>query len=63
MTQQQWNQHIDHLRDHISWPANKAQIMAACMGEDVEKSVMSELKNLPEKTYESEGEVKAALVN
>lgn len=63
MTQQQWGQHIDHLRSHVSWPANKAQILEACNGVDVEENVMKELKDLPNKTYQSEGEIKKALVN
>ncbi len=63
MTQQQWDKHIDHLRGHVDWPANKEEIVAACNGEDVEASVMTELKNMPNKTYQNEGEIKKTLVN
>ncbi|MDP2692501.1 MAG: DUF2795 domain-containing protein [bacterium] len=63
MTQQQWDQHIDHLQNHVDWPASKSQIIAACSGEDVEASVMDELNNLPSKTYQNETEVKKILVS
>ncbi|MDP2637669.1 MAG: DUF2795 domain-containing protein [Candidatus Levybacteria bacterium] len=63
MTQQQWDQHIDHLQNHVDWPANKTQVIAACSGEDVEASVMDELRSLPDKTYQNEGEIKKALVS
>lgn len=63
MTQQQWNKHADHLESHISWPAKKAQILEACAGEDVESEVMNELKNLPDKSYQNESEIKQALVH
>lgn len=63
MTQQQWGKHIGHFKEHITWPANKQQVIEACAGEDVEKGVMDELQNLPDKTYENETELKSLLIN
>lgn len=63
MTQQQWDKHAEHLRDHITWPASKQQILEACNGEDVEKEVLEDVEtNLPDGTYENEAEVKGILV-
>lgn len=44
MTQQSWDNHKQHLDDHITWPATKTEIMAACNGTDVEPEVLEEIK-------------------
>ncbi|KKS95868.1 MAG: hypothetical protein UV73_C0013G0013 [Candidatus Gottesmanbacteria bacterium GW2011_GWA2_43_14] len=44
MTVQQWNDHKQHMDEHITWPANKEEIVAACKGMDVEKEVLEEVK-------------------
>ena len=44
MTLQQWNAHSDHMNEHISWPATKQQIYDACKGEDVEPTILEEIK-------------------
>ena len=63
MTQQQWDKHADHMSDHVSWPANKKQILEACNGEDVEKEVILDIAiNLPEGTYQKLDEIKKILV-
>lgn len=43
MTLQQWNDHDDHMGQHINWPATKQQIYDACKGEDVDPSVLEEV--------------------
>lgn len=40
----QWNDHKQHMDEHITWPATKKEIVAACQGIDVEQEVMSEIK-------------------
>lgn len=62
MTQQQWDKHAAHFNEHITWPATKQQIIEACQGQDVDEEVMNELKNLPEKEYENEAELKDLLI-
>ncbi|MBI4089575.1 MAG: DUF2795 domain-containing protein [Candidatus Levybacteria bacterium] len=62
MTQKQWDQHVDHLRSHIIWPASKAEIVAACNGEDVSPEVLNELKRMPDQTFQSESELNKMLV-
>lgn len=62
MTQQQWSQHTDHLKSHVSWPSTKADILKACNGEDVSKGVMKDLENLPDKIYQNESELKQMVV-
>ncbi len=63
MTQQQWDKHAGHMNEHITWPANKQQILEACNGEDVDKEVLEDVEmNLPDGTYENEEEVKGILV-
>lgn len=44
MTTQQWNEHRQHIDEHISWPANKKEILDACEGMDVKPEVLDELK-------------------
>lgn len=64
MTLQQWKDHQDHMDKHIMWPATKQQIYEACKGEDVEPSVLQEIKAKladGEKKY-SEEEAKKILV-
>ncbi|HEY4695098.1 MAG TPA: DUF2795 domain-containing protein [Candidatus Nanoarchaeia archaeon] len=64
MTEGQWNEHSDHMEGHITWPATKEAIVAACNGEDVPAEVLDDVKNnLAEGTYNSSDEVKAALVH
>ena len=63
MTQAQWDKHTEHLNSHITWPATKEQIVAACNGEDVEPEVLEDVKaNLADGTYESAEDVKKILV-
>jgi len=55
---------LGHLKSHVSYPANKAQILAACAGmhegrSDDEAWVK---QVLPEGTYRSPNEVLAALL-
>ena len=63
MTMTQWNAHIGHLDQHITWPATGSEIIAACNGEDVEPSVLNEMKSklVPDQTYTQE-QVKNLLV-
>jgi hypothetical protein len=63
MTQTQWDKHKEHLDEHISWPATKAQIVAACEGVDVEPSVLSEMKTkLQDGKQYTQNDVKKMLV-
>lgn len=63
MTQQQWDAHASHMKEHVAWPATKTQIVAACNGEDVEPAVLEDVKtNLPEGTYSTMEEVHNILV-
>jgi len=63
MTKAQWDKHTDHLNNHITWPATKEQVVAACNGEDVEPAVLEDVKqNLPDGTYENAEEVMKVLV-
>jgi hypothetical protein len=64
MTTQQWNQHQQHMDEHISWPATKDAIIKACEGSDVEPNVLEEIKTKlsdGNRTY-TEAEVKQILV-
>lgn len=46
MTQQQWDEHKEHMEEHIAWPAKKEDILAACAGGGhVTDEVMSEIKS------------------
>jgi hypothetical protein len=45
MTQAQWDQHMEHFDEHITWPATKQEILEACAGTDVEPQVLSEIKS------------------
>lgn len=63
MNMQQWDKHTEHLNDHITWPADKKQILETCKGEDVEPEVLKDIEeNLPEGMYESAEDVKKVLV-
>jgi hypothetical protein len=44
MTQTQWDKHQEHLDSHISWPATKEEIVAACGGQDVDAEVLEDIK-------------------
>lgn len=54
---------MDHLKDHVSYPASKQDIIESCNmmehvpGEDKEWVI----ENLPDGMYENAGEVKLAL--
>lgn len=58
ITLKQWNDHQEHMDEHIAWPANKKQILAACAGTDVDKAVLAEIeRTLPDddkQTYTKE---------
>ena len=63
MTQVQWDKHIGHFNDHITWPASKEEIIKACSGEDVEPEILEELTNkLTAKPYNNSAELKQILV-
>lgn len=53
----------DHLKEHIEYPATRAQILASCdnMGDLPEADKKAVTANLPEGTYKSELEVFKAL--
>ena len=55
---------LGHLKTHVSYPANKAQIIAACRGAHEGRSADEAWieKVLPETTYNNPNEVLAALV-
>jgi hypothetical protein len=63
MTTQQWQDHEDHMMEHISWPASKKQIVDACKGEDVEPDVLKEIKAIPDREYESAADLKGILID
>ena len=52
-----------HLRDHMTYPANKAQLVAACnnLSDFSEEDKRSFEQKLPEGTYNSADEVIQAL--
>ena len=55
---------LGHLKNHVSYPANRAQVVAACNGM---MDVAAEdrdwfMKNLPEGTYKSADAVLSALL-
>jgi hypothetical protein len=56
-------QAIEHLKTHQKYPATRAQLMAECNGlSDFSEEDKKEFaKGLPEGTYNSAGEVMAAL--
>ena len=64
MTEDQWQANKDHLEGHITWPATKEQIIAACNdSSDIPADVKTDVQsNLPDGTYNSPEEVKSALV-
>ena len=55
---------LGHLKTHVSYPANKAQILEACRGAHEGRSADEAWieKVLPEATYTNPSEVLAALV-
>ncbi len=55
---------LGHLKTHVSYPASKAQILAACKGMHEGRSSDEEwmAKVLPEATYRNPTEVMAALI-
>ncbi len=64
ITLKQWNDHQEHMDEHIAWPATKEQILEACAGTDVDKKVLADIRQtLPDgdKTYSKE-EFKQMLV-
>lgn len=60
----QLSEELTHLKHHVSYPANKAQVVAACNGMmDVPSSDRDWFsKNLPEGTYKSAVDVVSALI-
>ncbi|MBI2335089.1 hypothetical protein HYU96_04830 [Candidatus Daviesbacteria bacterium] len=52
-----------HLREHMTYPANKAQLVAACnnLSDFSEEDKKSFAAKLPEGTYNSAEEVAAAI--
>jgi hypothetical protein len=60
----QLSDELAHLKHHVSYPANKAQVVAACNGMmDVPSSDRDWFsKNLPEGTYKSAVDVVSALI-
>lgn len=53
---------IDHLRNHIDYPATAEEIKEACNGmEDVTDSMKAQINTLPAGTYESADEVMVAV--
>lgn len=62
ITKQQWDKHEEHMNDHITWPASKAQIIEACEGEDVEAEVMKALEGIPDREYKSPSDLMSILV-
>ncbi len=58
-----WKETMEHLEMHMSYPASKKQIVAACNRmEHVPKEEREWFaKNLPDRTYKSAAEVKKAL--
>lgn len=44
MTIQQWDEHKQHMDEHIAWPATKQEILDACQGMDVKPEVLEEVK-------------------
>ena len=64
MTLQQWNDHINHFRADITWPADKETIVKACDGKDLAPGILDDIKaNLTDgKIYQNEEEVKEILV-
>ncbi len=55
---------LGHLKTHVSYPASKAQILAACAGMHEGRSPDEAWiqKVLPERTYQNPNEVLAELV-
>lgn len=55
---------MTHMKDHITYPASKADTMEACnmMSDVPEKDKQWLGDNLPDKTYNSDMEVKDALM-
>lgn len=53
---------IDHLRNHIDYPATAEEIKEACNDmEDVADTMKAQINTLPAGTYESADEVMAAV--
>ncbi len=61
---QSLEEELGHLKTHVSYPANKAQILAACAGAHEGRSSDEAWisKVLPERTYQNPNEVLSELV-
>jgi len=55
---------LGHLKTHVNYPANKAQVVAACRGMHEGRNMDEEwvAKVLPEGTYRNPNEILAALL-
>ncbi len=55
---------LGHLKTHVNYPANKAQVLAACRGMHEGRSQDEAWieKVLPERTYQNPNEILAELV-
>lgn len=64
MTQQQWDEAAGHMQGHITFPATRDQVVAACNNmSDVSAEVKADVEaNLSEGTYNSADDLHVALV-
>ena len=64
MTNEQLEEIAEHMRENITWPATKQQIVDACKGHShTSEEVQADIRdNLAERTYNTAEGVRMALV-